>query len=1272
MKSILLSFKSAFHYRVIGVFLLMPLLIVAPTINSISIVQARPLAATITVNTFADEYGTGSSCSLREAITAANTDAAFGGCPGGSGADVIVLGAGTYTLSIANAGGNNEDANVTGDLDINSSLTIQGAGAGSTIIQAGTTTSNGIDKVFGANPTCAAGVSVTITGVTIRNGRNTQPTSDPNFSFTGGGLDWCGGPGTGSFTLSNSIVSDNTNVNGYGGGLNIDSITPYTGAINITNVTFQNNKTQGATGGQSTGGAINIFGDQPTVTISNTQFLNNRVDNSSLLASGGAIYIRITNGGGVQIHNSIVDGNRSSGLGGGVYVNIVHPATVVNIDQGTQIINNVSGDISGGSAGGGGIFIGGNQGSTTPVTLSKVTVTGNSESSLSNSGNRQGGGGILVGLANVKVEYSRIVSNTLQSGSSGGSGLRKNTDVGAVNAINNWWGCSTGPGAAPCDTATIAGGSAGSLTTTPYLRVLTTASPSALVTNQSAVITATFRLNSAGTDVSANIDRLLGLPVTWSAVGGNLSGQQGTIQPTGNATASYQATAANVSNKVAAKVDNDGTTSGSNVASLTVNKANTTVAITSDAPDPSNTAQAVTVQFTGPTGALGNSPTAPTGVVTVTDGINVCTATLPSTSCNVTLTTPGNRTLTAQYGGDSNFNTSLSSGVPHTVIAPPSISKSFGAATLLLNGTTALTLTVTNHPSNTVALTGVGFIDNLPAGLVVATPNGLNNTCGGTTSAIAASGTISLSGGNIAVGNTCVVRVDVTGTSFGVKNNTTGSVTSANGGTGNTASASITVTDAPITGLTAVNSSPTGLGTATIFTATISGGTNVVYAWNFGDGNTSSGAVASHAYGALGTYTATVTATNSVSVVIASTVATVITQPVSGLIAMNNSPTHLGSATAFTATIMTGSSVAYTWNFGDGALGSGANASHTYAAIGVYTATVTGTNSLNSQIASTMAVVIDRAIVGLRASNDSPTRLGGTTTFTATIGDGSNVTYTWNFGDAATGSGANTTHVYGAVGSYVALVTATNGVSVVVTTTNVSIIDTPIVGLNATNDSPTWFGSPTAFTATIGSGSNVGYTWNFGDGVTGSGAHTSHTYGALGTYTATVTATNSISNVVATTAVTIVEQPLSNLVATNSSPTTIGNATQFTATVNGTTVIYAWDFGDGNAGSGANPSHTYAAIGTYTATVTATNTLGALTATTTISVSGSKVYLPLIARDYAGALSRAAIDRKVPTGRVQAVFKGRSTAVAPADLYAEVYLDPQPRSRLRFGARTRS
>ena len=78
-----------------------------------------------------------------------------------------------------------------------------------------------------------------------------------------------------------------------------------------------------------------------------------------------------------------------------------------------------------------------------------------------------------------------------------------------------------------------------------------------------------------------------------------------------------------------------------------------------------------------------------------------------------------------------------------------------------------------------------------------------------------------------------------------------------------------------------------------------------------------------------------------------------------------------------------------------------------------------------------------------------------------------------------------------------------------------------ITGLSATNDSPTGWGDPTTFTATVSSGTNISYDWAFGDGNSGSGANPSHTYGSVGSYTATVTATNILSLLKSTTVVSI-------------------------------------------------------------------------------------------------------------------------------------------------------
>jgi hypothetical protein len=131
-----------------------------------------------------------------------------------------------------------------------------------------------------------------------------------------------------------------------------------------------------------------------------------------------------------------------------------------------------------------------------------------------------------------------------------------------------------------------------------------------------------------------------------------------------------------------------------------------------------------------------------------------------------------------------------------TVATPPTIAKAFGAATIPVNGTTSLTFTIQN-PNTNLALTGIAFTDSLPAGLIVATPNALNNTCGGTATAGAGSGSISLSAGTLAASASCTVSVNVQGTTAGVKNNSV-TVTSTEGGTGNTSNASITVTGPPV------------------------------------------------------------------------------------------------------------------------------------------------------------------------------------------------------------------------------------------------------------------------------------------------------------------------------------------------------------------------------------------------------------------------------------------------------------------------------------------
>ncbi len=96
-----------------------------------------------------------------------------------------------------------------------------------------------------------------------------------------------------------------------------------------------------------------------------------------------------------------------------------------------------------------------------------------------------------------------------------------------------------------------------------------------------------------------------------------------------------------------------------------------------------------------------------------------------------------------------------------------SFTKAFGAASIPLNGTTSLTFNLKAIPNPLVD----SFTDTLPAGLLVATPNGLSAVTGcglGTVTATAGSSVVSLTA---AVFGSCSFSVNVTGTTVGVKNN---------------------------------------------------------------------------------------------------------------------------------------------------------------------------------------------------------------------------------------------------------------------------------------------------------------------------------------------------------------------------------------------------------------------------------------------------------------------------------------------------------------------
>jgi hypothetical protein len=435
----------------------------------IELLEGRCVPTTLTPTTFADG-GLGSG-SLRDAVLQLNADS-------GSADDTIQLLAGTYTLTLQNAGGAHHTAGLTGDLTLTQAShrwIIQGAGSSGgnatildasqlqdrvfqvvtpgtqvvfqhLIIQGGLAQDNGADgAVAGQSDALGGGLlnnggRVTLNDVVLQNnvarGGDAAQLSAPGHHARGGGIYSTGG----ALTLAGATLANNQVLGGLGGaaftapnhagnggaGLG-GGLYATGGSLDISNSRIASNQ---ATGGRG--------GDGFTTRQCSTYYCTtNFYGGTGGAGQGGGLYV---NGGSLTLATTTLatnqatagaaglDGFRGVGQGGG----LVNAGTLtvmgstlsgnsasdsgggIDNDHGTLAVSDST--LSGNTASGAFGFGGGIENSGT------LMVTGSTLSGNTVSGSSGHGGGIYSG-GRLTVSNSTLSGNTASGTSGRGGGI---------------------------------------------------------------------------------------------------------------------------------------------------------------------------------------------------------------------------------------------------------------------------------------------------------------------------------------------------------------------------------------------------------------------------------------------------------------------------------------------------------------------------------------------------------------------------------------------------------------------------------------------------------------------------------------------------------------------------------------------------------------------------------------------------------------------------------------------------------------------------------
>jgi gliding motility-associated-like protein len=370
------------------------------------------------------------------------------------------------------------------------------------------------------------------------------------------------------------------------------------------------------------------------------------------------------------------------------------------------------------------------------------------------------------------------------------------------------------------------------------------------------------------------------------------------------------------------------------------------------------------------------------------------------------------------------------------------------------------------------------------------------------------------------------------------------------------------------------------------FTSTGNNLANVAsFSWNYGDGGTGTSATTTHVYNTSGTYTVRLILTDILGC--KDTLIKPLYIRVDGPVAAF-APGSTGNCTQ-SATVFNDNSTGdgthpittWIWNFGDGNTTT-FNAPpffHNYTTPGTYDVILKVIDSKGciDSIKHAASVIISKPLAKF-ATPDSLSCPGKTINFTNSS-TGPNLTYKWDFGDAATSTATNPTHQYTIDGNYTVQLIVTDKYGCTDTTVRLVKIATPFAAFSMSDSVSTC--PPLVVYFTNNSANAIAVNWDFGDGTSTQSDNPSHFYSYPGTYNVKLTVTSNGGCTSDLTKQVIVSGPKGNFTyapLNGCSPLTV----KFIATTENRQ-SFVWDFNDGNI-SPTNDSivtYTYREFGNY-------------------------------------------------------------------------------------------